>query len=95
MIFAMREVVPSAQYKRGLKRFRFNAAILSELKTVTDLLAADAPLPAKYRDHELHNNWEGCRDCHVRPDVVLIYRKTSDGLELLLLRIGSHSEIFD
>ena len=73
---------------------RHRADILLEIGKIVDLLAADAPLPPKYRDHALHNDWEDCRDCHVRPDVVLIYQKTADGLVLLLLRIGSHSEVF-
>lgn len=89
-----RAKVFATRFKRNYKRFAHDVALRKELEKVIELLAADAPLPAKYRDHELHNNWEGCRDCHVRPDVVLIYRKTSDGLELLLLRIGSHSEVF-
>lgn len=90
----MRRVVPTTQYKRGMKRLRHCSDILSELGEVVDLLAVDQPLPPKYHDHALHNDWEGCRDCHVRPDIVLIYRKTADGIELMLLRIGSHSELF-
>lgn len=77
-----------------MKRMRHRADILLEIGEIVDLLAADAPLPQKCRDHALHNDWEGCRDCHVRPDVVLVYQKTDDGLVLLLLRIGSHSEVF-
>lgn len=90
----MRNILRATQYKRGLKRFRHVPDVLNEIAHLIDLLAADAPLPAKYCDHALHNNWEGCRDCHVRPDVVLIYRKTVDGLVLMLLRVGSHSEVF-
>lgn len=90
----MRTITQTARYKRDLKRFRHNAEVIAELRNVTNALVADAPLPPKYRDHPLHNNWEGCRDCHIRPDVVLVYQKTADGLVLLLLRIGSHSEIF-
>ncbi len=90
----MREVHKSARYKRDAKRFRNNRPVVSELFSVIDLLAADAPLPPRYCDHALHNDWEGCRDCHIRPDVVLVYQKTADGLVLLLLRVGSHSEVF-
>lgn len=90
----MRDIHKTSQYRRDAKRFRGNRALVSELLEVVDLLAADIPLPPKYRDHALHNNWEGCRDCHVRPDVVLVYQKTADGLVLLLLRVGSHSELF-
>lgn len=89
-----RRVVKTSQFKRDLKRFRHDAEVLAELGAVVDALAADAELPPKCCDHALHNNWEGCRDCHVRPDVVLVYRKTADGLVLCLLRIGGHAEVF-
>lgn len=46
-------------------------------------LASDAPLDPKYRDHGLSGDWAGYRDCHVRPDLVLIYAKPDD----LLLRL--------
>lgn len=89
-----RRVERSSSYKRGYKRIRHNAKVLAALKEVVALLAADAPLDPKYCDHALHNDWEGCRDCHVCPDVVLIYQKTADGLVLHLLRIGNHAEVF-
>lgn len=53
------------------------------------------PLDIKYNDHALKNDWDGFRDCHIRPDLVLIYRLSSeDTVELLVLtRLGSHSEL--
>lgn len=64
-----------------------------EFDSVVKLLMNDIPLPAKYRDHLLHNNWEGSRKCHLKPDFLLIY--TLEGNDLLILeRLGSHSEIF-
>ena len=84
----------TSAFKRNYKHIRHDPKVLEELAVVLGFLASDAPLPEKYCDHPLHNNWEGCRDCHIRPDVVLVYRKTEDGLVLLLLRIGSHSEVF-
>ncbi len=49
----------------------------------------------KYRDHALVSNWVGHRDCHIKPDLVLIYKKTEEGelLILKLVRLGSHSEL--
>jgi mRNA interferase YafQ len=62
------------------------------LPAVLTLLASDTPLPAKYVDHALRGEWKDFRDCHVKPDLMLIYRKT--GSELLqLVRLGSHSEL--
>jgi mRNA interferase YafQ len=62
------------------------------LMEVVNLLAANATLPPRNRDHALSGEWGDCRDCHVRPDLVLIYRKPdADSLELV--RLGSHSEL--
>ena len=56
------------------------------------MLAADAPIPIQYRDHALTGDWKDHRDCHVKPDLVLIYRKP-DETTLQLVRLGSHSEL--
>ena len=62
------------------------------LPAVLTLLATDTALPAKYADHALGGEWKDFRDCHVKPDLVLIYRKTGNDL-LQLVRLGSHSEL--
>lgn len=54
---------------------------------------ADEPLPPAYRDHQLGGDWDDCRECHVRPDLLLVYRK-SDARVLQLVRLGSHAELF-
>ena len=59
---------------------------------VVNLLAADTPLPGRHFDHPLSGEWNDHRDCHVRPDLVLIYRKPDDD-SLELVRLGSHSEL--
>jgi mRNA interferase YafQ len=62
------------------------------LMEVVNLLAADMPLPQRNFDHPLSGEWSDHRDCHVRPDLVLITRKTDEGT-LELVRLGSHSEL--
>jgi mRNA interferase YafQ len=62
------------------------------LPAVLTLLAIDTALPAKYVDHPLRGQWKDFRDCHVKPDLILIYRKTGDNA-LQLVRLGSHSEL--
>lgn len=80
-------------YKRELKGLH-GKTIAHELAAVLEILVSDAPLDVRYRDHPLRGNWAGYRDCHVRPDLVLIYRKpNADTLQLA--RIGSHSELFE
>ena len=59
------------------------------------MLAEQKELPAKYKDHALTGNWKGCRDCHIEPDWVLIYKINHNKLLLNLLRTGTHSDILD
>jgi len=62
------------------------------LLAVLELLAADAPLPSRYLDHPMRGQYADCRDCHLRPDLVLVYRKQrADVLELI--RIGTHAQL--
>jgi mRNA interferase YafQ len=57
------------------------------------MLASDRPLPPNNRDHSLTGDWSGYRECHVRPDLLLIYDKPDDD-QLRLVRLGSHSDLF-
>ena len=90
----MRTIDPSGRFKRDLRRElkgQYRLVIADELDALIALLAADEPLRAHHRDHALSGDWKDHRDCHVRPDLVLIYRKPdSDTLDLV--RVGSHSE---
>lgn len=54
--------------------------------------ANDETLPERFHDHTLSGEWKDHRDCHIKPDLVLIYRKPDDGV-LQLVRLGSHSEL--
>ena len=63
-------------------------------KTVINRLANDEILEQKYKDHPLKGDYAGFRDCHVKPDLVLIYSKNKDALILTAFRINSHSELF-
>jgi len=71
---------------------QYRATLDQDLRAVLSLLIADLPLPPKYRDHPLGGDWKDHRDCHVRPDLVLIYRKPNKE-HLDLVRLGSHSEL--
>ena len=83
----------TVQFKKDYKREkRTDPAIEDRLKSVVDLLLSGKPLPTRFSDHPLSGNWKGYRDCHIRPDLVLIYQKTPD--QLTLVRLGSHAEIF-
>jgi mRNA interferase YafQ len=91
----MRTIKPTTRFRRDFKREKKGPhgnrldAVLGE---VIDMLAADTPLPPRFRDHPLSGEWNDCRDCHIRPDLVPIYRKPDDNT-LELVRLGSHSEL--
>ena len=92
----MRAISPSTQFKRDFKqeckrRGRFSLDAL--MVPVLDLLCQDQPLPARMRDHALTRPLAGNRECHLQPDLLLIYFKQGDD-ELVLIRLGSHSEMF-
>ena len=94
----MREIKQRNEFKRNFRRkYRSNYHNLlvkgGEFDQVVITLANDIPLAPKYRDHALHGILEGSRECHIRPDLLLVYKY--EGNELLLLEmLGSHSELF-
>lgn len=90
----MRKISRTSQFKRDYKRESRgqHRIILDELLlSVITHLVSDTPLPHHYKDHVLSGNWSDYRDCHLKPDLVLIYRITED--TLTLVRLGSHSEL--
>lgn len=67
---------------------------LDKLYEVIQKLMGKIPLEAKYKDHDLKGDYEGCRECHIEPDWLLIYEYFDDVLVLSLTRTGSHSDLF-
>jgi mRNA interferase YafQ len=91
----MRIVERTGQFKRDYKRETkgpHRATLESDFIEVLTALANDQQLADKHRDHALTGEWKDHRDCHIRPDLVLIYRKPDD-VVLQLVRLGSHSEL--
>ena len=92
----MRKIKWSTEFKRDHKRVKGipkHRDVDQLLSPVVTLLSADEPLPESNRDHPLSGNWVGYRECHIKPDLLLIYCKYDDSV-LRLARIGSHSELF-
>lgn len=91
----MREIRYAGRFKRDYKREksgRHGKTLDTALLVVVRLLAADETLPRRNFDHPLSGDWTDHRDCHIKPDLILIYRKPDDD-HLDLVRLGSHSEI--
>ncbi len=92
----MQTIERSSAFRRDYKREakgKHRATLDANLESVLVSLANDQSLEDRHRDHDLSGNWAGYRECHVKPDLLLIYRK-SDGDTLRLARLGSHSELF-
>lgn len=91
----MRKIEPTTQFKRDYKRElkgQYRNSIEDDLTEVLKTLVNDQPLDSKHCDHPLSGKWKDHRDCHIKPDLVLIYRKP-DEKRLQLVRLGSHSEL--
>ena len=91
----MRTIERTSQFKRDYKREsrgRRRASLDDHLASIVEVLANDQPLQPWHHDHALSGEWSDHRDCHVKPDLILIYQKPDDDT-LRLVRLGSHSEL--
>lgn len=93
----MRTIERASAFKRDYKSVkatpRHSKDVDSLLAAILRLLLDDQPLPENSRDHALIGDWSGYRECHVKPDLLLIYHKP-DTDTLQLARLGSHSKLF-
>ena len=88
----MYKIFRTSSFKKDYKKL--DAKEKELLKSVITKLANNDVLEEKYKDHSLIGNYSGCRECHIKPDLLLIYRVDNDILELALVRVGSHSKLF-
>jgi mRNA interferase YafQ len=91
----MRTVRYTSRFRRDYRREksgRHGRRLDAELLETVTMLVEGEPLPGRYFDHPLGGEWSDHRDCHIRPDLILIYRKPDDA-SLELVRLGSHSEL--
>ena len=88
------EVQYSNEFKKGLKKLKNDKNSLNLVRNIIKKLANDEILEAKYKDHKLVGEYAGFRECHVKPDLLLIYKKENKALILLCIAIGSHSDLF-
>lgn len=88
-------VLYSNEFKKNLKKILKQGKKLEKLDKVIKKLANKEILETKYKDHALYDDkkFKGCRDCHIEPDWLLIYKYLDDELVLLLVSTGSHSEV--
>lgn len=89
----MKALDHTTKFRRDLKReMKTDPSVQELLKPVISDLLEGKTLPEKMKDHPLSGEWKEHRDCHVKPDLVLIYK--TDDEAVTLVRLGSHSELF-
>lgn len=89
----MRSIRRDTQFKRDVKRIQKRGKEMDKLKSVIRSLANADKLESKHRDHQLKGILKDCRECHLEPDWLLIYR--IEGSELCLVRTGTHADLFN
>ncbi len=88
----MRRITQQRQFRNDLKRQKRRGRNIDELIAAVELLAEIGTLPSAYRPHALSGEWKGVWECHIEPDWLLIYQVTP--AEVLLIRTGSHADLF-
>jgi mRNA interferase YafQ len=88
----MLEIESTNSFLRDLKRYKHNNRALSDLQNTVELLSMNQVLPKKYSVHKLIGNFKNKWECHISPDLLLIYDFNDS--QLFLIRLGTHSELF-
>jgi mRNA interferase YafQ len=89
----MRSIIRKSQFKKDFKKLRSSNRDINVLKQAIQTLGGGEELPTSFRDHALTGNYRNCRECHLAGDWLLIYQR--DAETLILIRTGSHSELFN
>ncbi|MFH0951091.1 MAG: type II toxin-antitoxin system YafQ family toxin [bacterium] len=84
----------SKRFKKELKHYQHDRMVISELEKVLNILASGKVLPEKYSNHRLSGGFNNFFECHLKPDVLLIYEIKKTEVIIILLRIGSHAKLF-
>ena len=91
------DIIMTSAFKSELKKIKKRNKKLDKLSQIVNKLARGEELDIKNRDHALINNlrFKNCRECHIEPDWLLVYKKNDNELILLLVETGSHSDLFE
>ena len=84
----------TAQFRRDYKLMKKRGCERELIETVLDKLLNGCPLEAAHRDHALTGDYAGFRECHIKPDWLLVYKIERDRLVLVAQRTGTHSDLF-
>ena len=91
------DIVLTSAFKSCLKTIKKRRKDLDKLTTVVNMIASGEQLDVKYSDHELNDNkyFKNCRELHLEPDWLLVYKINKKDLILFLMETGTHSDLFN
>ena len=86
----------SKSFKKQLKKITKQGKDIDKLLAIVEKLSKGQKLEQKYKDHALNDNkyYQNCRECHIEPDWLLVYKKNNKELILFLIETGTHSDLF-
>lgn len=82
------------QFEKDIKKAQKRNYEMEELKKIMSNLIKGIPLDLKYKDHQLTGNFNNCRECHIKPDWLLIYAINPDENKITFIRTGTHADLF-
>jgi mRNA interferase YafQ len=91
----MYEIRIKKQFQKDLKRVAKRGNNIDKLETIIGHLQKGQELERKHKSHQLKGIWKPCWECHIVPDWLLIWDYSDDGRDLILVRTGSHSDLFE
>ncbi len=90
----MYELIFTNRFKKSLKRCRKRGLDIDIFREAVNILQSKGKLPAKYKPHKLAGKYKGYWECHLKPDWLLVWVQSDDKLILLMIDIGTHSDLF-
>lgn len=90
----MYKVETTKTFEKDLKRCQKRGLPMNEIKTVVSLLSSNGSLPPQYHPHKLKGNFDGIWECHIQPNWLMTWEQFDQEFRLLMLRTGTHSDLF-
>lgn len=91
----MYKIILTVRFKKSLKKIKkSNEHNLSDIQNLINDIASNIKLDIKFKDHKLHGELSNLRECHIKPNLLLVYEKDKNNLILVLVDIGSHDKLF-
>jgi mRNA interferase YafQ len=87
-------IIISTAFKKDYKRLSNNDAIISAVDKTILQLESGKPLPKEFKEHPLKGNYKGYFDCHIFPDLVMIFKRDIENDTIYLARLGNHNQLF-